>query len=420
MTTHRRRRRHPLPAARGAARATASRCCCCTACPRRRRCGGTSLRRSPTAGACSPPTCPGSAARPTPAPTTCRRWCASSPRSSTQEVAGPVDVVGHDWGGSLALGARRRPPRPRAPARASSTRPTARCRCCAPRTSRSSPCRCCPSCCSAPPGAAPSTRCSRSAWQADRAARPRGARRVPAPPTATRDRVQAMLGYYRAAAARRRACCPARRCPARRQRAPPAPRGAGRVDARAVGCRRPGAADPHRRVGRARPRPDAVMVTVPGAGHFVVEEAPEVVLEVLRDFLAPDLTPALRAGRAGRSRPGPLPRRAASGRGVSASALRGRTGADLGLPVRRGPVHGPGTASRRSRQGVGDGLVVHPPPAEVRPRLLGRAVHRERGGADPARRPRGSRRRRAAAAASGSGSWSTSSPTRLGDRPGAR
>ena len=36
---------------------------------------------------------------------------------------------------------------------------------------------------------------------------------------------------------------------------------------------------------------DAVMVTVPGAGHFVLEEAPEVVLEVLRDFLAPVLAP---------------------------------------------------------------------------------------------------------------------------------
>jgi hypothetical protein len=28
------------------------------------------------------------------------------------------------------------------------------------------------------------------------------------------------------------------------------------------------------------------MVTVPGAGHFVVEEAPDVVADVLLDFLA--------------------------------------------------------------------------------------------------------------------------------------
>ena len=32
--------------------------------------------------------------------------------------------------------------------------------------------------------------------------------------------------------------------------------------------------------------PACAMITVPGAGHFVVEEAPEVVLAVLRDFLA--------------------------------------------------------------------------------------------------------------------------------------
>jgi pimeloyl-ACP methyl ester carboxylesterase len=37
---------------------------------------------------------------------------------------------------------------------------------------------------------------------------------------------------------------------------------------------------------------DCVMVTVPGAGHFVVEEAPDVVAEVLLDFLADEQTPA--------------------------------------------------------------------------------------------------------------------------------
>ena len=36
---------------------------------------------------------------------------------------------------------------------------------------------------------------------------------------------------------------------------------------------------------------DCVMVTVPGAGHFVVEEAPEVVTQVLLDFLADETTP---------------------------------------------------------------------------------------------------------------------------------
>jgi len=36
---------------------------------------------------------------------------------------------------------------------------------------------------------------------------------------------------------------------------------------------------------------DCVMVTVPGAGHFVVEEAPEVVRDVLMDFLGDETTP---------------------------------------------------------------------------------------------------------------------------------
>jgi pimeloyl-ACP methyl ester carboxylesterase len=36
---------------------------------------------------------------------------------------------------------------------------------------------------------------------------------------------------------------------------------------------------------------DATMVTVPGAGHFVVEEAPEVVTQVLLDVLADEATP---------------------------------------------------------------------------------------------------------------------------------
>ena len=37
---------------------------------------------------------------------------------------------------------------------------------------------------------------------------------------------------------------------------------------------------------------DCVMVTVPGAGHFVMEEAPDVVADVLLDFLADESTPA--------------------------------------------------------------------------------------------------------------------------------
>jgi hypothetical protein len=37
---------------------------------------------------------------------------------------------------------------------------------------------------------------------------------------------------------------------------------------------------------------DCTMVTVPGAGHFVVEEAPTIVTQVLLDFLADATTPA--------------------------------------------------------------------------------------------------------------------------------
>ena len=37
---------------------------------------------------------------------------------------------------------------------------------------------------------------------------------------------------------------------------------------------------------------DCVMVTVPGAGHFVLEEAPEVCGQVLLDFFADETTPA--------------------------------------------------------------------------------------------------------------------------------
>jgi hypothetical protein len=43
---------------------------------------------------------------------------------------------------------------------------------------------------------------------------------------------------------------------------------------------------------------DCVMVTVPGAGHFVIEEAPGVVAEVLMDFLREDAAPAKKAAAA--------------------------------------------------------------------------------------------------------------------------
>lgn len=106
-----------------------------------------------------------------------------------------------------------------------------------------------------------------------------------------RARVTAMLGYYRAATR-----------PRLRALLPGGPQRAGspRVHAASMLVLW-GAADPVLpvRIGETVVRdlgPDAVMVTVPGAGHFVPEEAPEVVLEVLRDFLAPEPAPPYAPG----------------------------------------------------------------------------------------------------------------------------
>jgi len=94
------------------------------------------------------------------------------------------------------------------------------------------------------------------------------------------DAVRAMLGYYRAATRPRIAAVLRRTRPAGAARAtadrmlvlwgahdPVLPISTGESVVRDLG-------------------PDCVMVTVPGAGHFVVEEAPEVVADVLVDFLS--------------------------------------------------------------------------------------------------------------------------------------
>jgi haloacetate dehalogenase len=99
--------------------------------------------------------------------------------------------------------------------------------------------------------------------------------------------VQAMLGYYRAAARPRIARLVRRGAPA-----VPVPRV--RAEKALVLW---GAKDPILPVstGEAVVRDlgaDCVMVTVPGAGHFVVEEAPDVVADVLLDFLADEQVPA--------------------------------------------------------------------------------------------------------------------------------
>ncbi len=101
----------------------------------------------------------------------------------------------------------------------------------------------------------------------------------------TRHGVAAMLGYYRAVARPRLAAALTRNRPAGAPRV--------RVERAMVLW---GALDPVLpvSVGEGVVRDlgaDATMVTVPGAGHFVVEEAPKVVTKVLLDFLADDTTP---------------------------------------------------------------------------------------------------------------------------------
>lgn len=99
--------------------------------------------------------------------------------------------------------------------------------------------------------------------------------------------VQAMLGYYRAAARPRLARLV-------RPGAPPIP--VPRVTAEKALVLW-GAADPILPVstGESVQRDlgaSCVMVTVPGAGHFVIEEAPDAVADVLLDFLADARVPA--------------------------------------------------------------------------------------------------------------------------------
>ena len=199
-----------------------------------------------------------------------------------QEVGGPVDVVGHDWGGSLAL---------------AGTRPDLVRRLAV---------------LNAPYRSVPLLRAAHIpffalplvpellfraagrravdamfsvAWKSpvpleqEALAEYRAAYSDPA-------RVQAMLGYYRAAARPRARAVLSRRA---------TPAGDPKVHAEAMLVLW-GAKDPVLpiRTGETVVRDlgsDAVMVTVPEAGHFVMEEAPAVVLEVLRDFLAVDLKP---------------------------------------------------------------------------------------------------------------------------------
>lgn len=108
-------------------------------------------------------------------------------------------------------------------------------------------------------------------------------------------KVAAMLGYYRAVARPRLAAALSR---GEKQG------GAPRVHAEKMLVLW-GAGDPVLPIGVGEAvvkdlGPECLMVTVPGAGHFVIEEAPAVVLETLIEFLG-DRAPAKRAQAKGES-----------------------------------------------------------------------------------------------------------------------
>jgi pimeloyl-ACP methyl ester carboxylesterase len=196
------------------------------------------------------------------------------------ETSGPVDVVGHDWGGSLALGlAGHRPD-------------LVRRLCVANAPFRQVPLH---RAVHVPLFALPALPelifrlggrrvvdlMLNLAWKAatplddERRAEYEAAYTDPA-------KVSAMLAYYRAAARPRVKAIVTRTMPQGQPRVraqkslvlwgaldPVLPIGTGESVVRDLGA-------------------DCVMVTVPGAGHFVIEEAPTVVAEVLLDFLSED------------------------------------------------------------------------------------------------------------------------------------
>ncbi len=200
------------------------------------------------------------------------------------EVGGPVDVVGHDWGGSLALGL-------------AGARPDLVGRLCVA---------------NAPYREVSLVRAAhipffalpfapellfrlggrrvvdlmlRLAWKSTTPLDPERRSEYEAAYTDP-DKVTAMLGYYRAAARPKIAAALRREEPA----------GAPHIEAEKMLVLW-GALDPVLPIGVGESvvrdlGPACEMVTVPGAGHFVIEEAPEVVVEVLLAFLAPEPPPA--------------------------------------------------------------------------------------------------------------------------------
>ena len=203
------------------------------------------------------------------------------------EAPGAVDVVGHDWGGSLALGlAGHRPD-------------LVRRLCIANAPYREVPLHravhiplfalpAVPELIFRAGGARVVDTMLRLAWKSstpldeERRAEYEAAYTDP-------EKVSAMLGYYRAAA-RPRAKALLMRTPME---------GAPRVKVE-KSLVLWGALDPVLPIGTGESvvrdlGADCVMVTVPGAGHFVIEEATAVVIDVLLDFLRDDAAPAKKA-----------------------------------------------------------------------------------------------------------------------------
>ncbi len=195
------------------------------------------------------------------------------------EVQGPVDVVGHDWGGSLALGL------------AGGRPELVRRLCVANAPYRSVPLHravhipfftlpLAPELLFRLAGRQAVDTMLDLAWKAERPLGEDVRAEYRAAYTA-RPAVRAMLGYYRAATR-----------PALRRMVPGAPAQLGRPRVQAEKMLVLwGALDPVLPIATGETvvrdlGPDCVMVTVPGAGHFVLEEAPETVVEVLQDFLA--------------------------------------------------------------------------------------------------------------------------------------
>ncbi len=195
------------------------------------------------------------------------------------EGGGPVDVVGHDWGGSLALGL-------------AGARPDLVGRLCV----ANAPYRevsllraahipffalpFAPELLFRLGGRRVVDLMLRLAWKASTPLDPERRSEYEAAYTDP-ERVTAMLGYYRAAARPKLVAALRREATA----------GAPRVDAEKMLVLW-GALDPVLPIGVGESvvrdlGPACEMVTVPGAGHFVIEEATEVVVKVLSAFLAP-------------------------------------------------------------------------------------------------------------------------------------